>query len=155
MERPLADEFYKAMGKDSDYIMTDGFWSKDYPFPGSKELGERYYKKYNKDSVGVGMMYALCQILFQAIEKAGTLDGAKVRQAILDNEFNTTMGKVKYDEKAIALFPLPYFQWWRETRDRLSFRLDKVQGQTCTTMGQTLGEADSRIWVSCLVLKIR
>jgi branched-chain amino acid transport system substrate-binding protein len=106
-------EFFQAMGKDSDYILNDGFWSKDFPFPGSKELGERYYKKYNKDSVSVGMMYALCQILFQAIEKAGTLDTAKVRQAILDNEFNTTMGKVKYDEKGIALFPLPYFQWWQ------------------------------------------
>ena len=66
------------------------------------------------------------------------------------------MGKVKYDEKGIALFPLPFFQWWTgKARARLSFRFDKIQSQICTTMGQTLGEADSRIWVSCLVLKIR
>jgi len=109
---PWPYEFYQAMGKDSDYVITDGFWSKNYPFPGSKELGERYYKKYKKDSVGIGMMYALCQVLFQAIEKAGTLDGAKVRQAVLDNEFNTMMGKVKYDSKGVATFPQAFVQWW-------------------------------------------
>ena len=32
-------EFYQAMGKDSDYILTDGFWSKDYPFSGKQGTG--------------------------------------------------------------------------------------------------------------------
>ena len=104
-------EFYKALGKDADYILTDGFWSEDYPFPGAKELGERYYKEFGKHSVTVGMYYALCQILWQAVEKAGTLDNAKVRQAVLANEFETVNGKVKYDEKGIALFRQPVFQW--------------------------------------------
>jgi branched-chain amino acid transport system substrate-binding protein len=105
-------EFYKAMGKDAQYIFCDGFWSMDYPFPGCKELGERYYKKYQKYSVSVGMMYALCQVLFQAVEKAGTVDGEKVRQAVLDNEFDTMMGKIRYNDKGIGLFHLAFFQWW-------------------------------------------
>ena len=108
-----AKEFYKALGKDADYIFCDGFWSEDYPFPKAKKLGERYYKEFGKHSVGAGMYYAVCQILWQAIEKAGTLDSAKVRQAVLDNEFNTVMGKVDYDEKGIALFPTACFQWWK------------------------------------------
>ena len=110
-------EFQKALGKDSDYVLSDGFWSEDYPFPGAKELGERYYKQYGKHSVGIGMYYALCQILWQAVEKAGTLDGAKVRQAVLANEFDTVMGKVKYDEKGIALFRQPVFQWMNGKRN--------------------------------------
>jgi branched-chain amino acid transport system substrate-binding protein len=104
-------EFYKALGKDADYILTDGFWSEDYPFPGAKELGERYYKEFGKHSVTIGMYYAWCQILWQAVEKAGTLDGAKIRQAVLANEFQTVNGKVKYDEKGIAIFRAPVFQW--------------------------------------------
>jgi hypothetical protein len=36
--------------------------------------------------------------LCQDIEKAGTLDSAEVRQAVLDNEFYTMMGKVKCDK---------------------------------------------------------
>jgi branched-chain amino acid transport system substrate-binding protein len=55
-----AGEFYKALGKDADYILCDGFWSMDFPYPGARELGERYYQKFNKYSVSVGALYALC-----------------------------------------------------------------------------------------------
>jgi branched-chain amino acid transport system substrate-binding protein len=108
-----ATEFQKALGRDADYVLCDGFWSEDYPFKGAKELGKRFYEEFGKNSVGIGMYYAVCQILFQAVEKAGTLNGAKVRQAVLDNEFETVNGKVKYDEKGVALFPLADFQWWK------------------------------------------
>ncbi|MBN2124255.1 MAG: ABC transporter substrate-binding protein, partial [Deltaproteobacteria bacterium] len=37
-----AGEFWKALGDDARYILCDGFWSMDFPFPGAKELGERY-----------------------------------------------------------------------------------------------------------------
>jgi branched-chain amino acid transport system substrate-binding protein len=107
-----AGEFWKALGKDAQYILCDGFWSMDFPFPGAKELGERYYDKFEKYSVSVGAVYALCQILWQAIEKAGTLESAKVRQAVLDNEFQTVMGKVKYDQNGVAVFVSTAHQWW-------------------------------------------
>jgi len=107
-----AGEFSQALGKDAQYILLDGFWSVDFPFPGSKELGERYYAKFKKYSVSVGALYALCQILWQGIEKAGTLDSAKVRQAVLDNEFQTMMGKVKYDKNGVAIFVSTGSQWW-------------------------------------------
>ena len=68
-------------------------------------------KAYEKYSVSVGLYYALCQTLWQAIEKAGTLDGAKIRQAVIANQFETVNGKVDYDEKGVAMFPLADFQW--------------------------------------------
>lgn len=107
-----AGEFWMALGKDAQYIVCDGFWSMDFPFPGAKELGERYHKKFNKYSVSVGATYALAQILWQAIEKAGTLDGAKVRQAVLDNKFETVMGPVKYQPNGVANFTSTASQWW-------------------------------------------
>ena len=58
------------------------------------------------------MHRAVCQILWQAIEKAGKLDSAEVRRAVLDNEFNTVMGNVDYNERGIALFTPACFQWW-------------------------------------------
>lgn len=108
-----ASEFYEALGKDADYIFCDGFWSEDYPFPKAKELGESYYKRFGKHSVSIGMYYASCQILWQAVENAGTLDSVKVRQAILNGEFNTVMGKVDYDKRGVAVFPLATYQWWK------------------------------------------
>ncbi len=107
-----AGEFWKALGKDAQYILCDGFWSMDFPFPGAREIGERYYDHFKKYSVSVGAIYALCEILWQAIEKAGTLDSTKVRQAVLDNEFETVNGKVKYDKDGVAIFTSTASQWW-------------------------------------------
>jgi len=104
-------DFYKALGKDADYIMADGFWSMDYPYPGAKELGQKWYDEFGNYSVTTGLFYATADILFKAIEIAGTLDGAKVRKAVIDNVFDTVMGKVDYDERGVALFPATNFQW--------------------------------------------
>lgn len=107
-----AGTFWKDLGKDGQYIVTDGFWSMDYPFAGAKELGDKYYQAFNEYSVTIGLPYALAQILLQAIEKTGTLDGAKVRAAVLSNTFETVMGPVKYNEKGFAVFPSNASQWW-------------------------------------------
>lgn len=107
-----AGEFWAALGKDAQYVLSDGFWSMDFPFPGARQLGERYYEKFKKYSVSIGATYGLCQILWQAIEKAGSLDSAKVRQAVLANEFQTVMGKVKYDANGVATFVSTAHQWW-------------------------------------------
>jgi branched-chain amino acid transport system substrate-binding protein len=107
-----AGEFWNALGKDAQYILCDGFWSMDFPFPGAREIGERYYNHFKKYSVSVGALYALCQILWQAIEKAGTLDSATVRQTVLDNEFETVNGKVNYNKDGVAIFESTASQWW-------------------------------------------
>jgi len=106
-------EFYKALGKDADYTLMDGFWSEDFPYPGAKELGQRYVKDFGKHSVSIGLYYALCQILWEAIEKAGSLDSAKIRDAVLANEFKgTVMGDVKYGKDQIAVHLSTAHQWW-------------------------------------------
>jgi branched-chain amino acid transport system substrate-binding protein len=105
-------EFAKALGKDADYVLADGFWSESYPYPKAAELGKRYFEKFQKRSVSVGLWYATAQTLFQAIENAGTLDSAKVRAAVVNHEFKgTPMGDVKYGPEGTAMFDQPAFQW--------------------------------------------
>ncbi|MBW1775574.1 MAG: amino acid ABC transporter substrate-binding protein [Deltaproteobacteria bacterium] len=106
-------EFKDAMGKDAQYVMCDGFWSETYPYPGAKELGARYTKEFNKQSVSTGAFYATAQILYQAIERAGSLESAKVRDAVIGGEFKgTVMGDVKYGPDGSAGFQIGTFQWW-------------------------------------------
>lgn len=105
-------QFWKDLGKDAQYIIADGFWSMDYPFEGAKELGEEYLKTFKEYSITVGLSYALAQVLFQAIEKAGSVDGAKVRAAVISHQFDTVMGPLKYDENGHAGFPAVAAQWW-------------------------------------------
>ena len=120
-----AGEFWSALGKDAQYILCDGFWSMDFPYPGAKELGERYVKEFNKYSVSIGALYGLCQILWTAIEKAGTLDSAKVREAVLTNEFETVMGKVKYNKDGVAVFLSTASQWW-DGKQMLVYPFDRA-----------------------------
>lgn len=106
-------EFWDALGQDAQYILCDGFWSDSYPYLGAQKLGERFYKRFKRDSTSIGLFYALCQILWSAIEKAGCLDSAAVREAVLSHEFkDTVMGDVKYNPDGTAAFPSIATQWW-------------------------------------------
>ena len=110
-------EFEKAMGKDANHIIHDGFWSDAFGAPGAKELQARYMKQYGRDSVSVGLSYANPQILAMAIEKAGSFESAKVRDVVFGGEFKgTMMGDVKYNEKGLAFKPLIAMQWWEGKR---------------------------------------
>jgi branched-chain amino acid transport system substrate-binding protein len=112
----VSTDFWNAVGKDGNYVLCDGFWSDDWPFPRAKEIGERYFKQFGKRST-VGYYYALCQTLWQAIEKAGTLDGATVRDVVMTTQFKgTIMGDVKYGPDGTAIFPAGVLQWWNGER---------------------------------------
>jgi len=107
-------EFYEALGEDSDYIIHDGFWAMTLPYPRSEELGERFIETFGMDSVNVGQYYAGIQVLAQAIEQAGSLDGAKVRDVVFSGEFvatETTMGDLDFNEKGLHLTPCLALQW--------------------------------------------
>jgi ABC-type branched-chain amino acid transport systems, periplasmic component len=106
-------EFHDALGKDSDYILTDGFWSASYPYTGAKELGERFEAQFGKDSVTVGAFYANAQVLMEAIKRAGSTDADKIHDAIFNQEFkDTVVGDLKFDETGFALIPSVATQWW-------------------------------------------
>jgi branched-chain amino acid transport system substrate-binding protein len=114
-------EFHDALGKDSNHILTDGFWSASYPYTGAKELGDRFEKEFGKDSVTVGAFYANAQVLMQAITRAGSTDGDKIHDAIFNQEFkDTVVGDLKFDETGFALIPSVATQWW-EGRHELIF----------------------------------
>jgi branched-chain amino acid transport system substrate-binding protein len=110
-------EFVQTMGKDSDYIIHDGFWSENSGNPGSKELGQRFNKQFGRDSVSIGLYYANPQVLAMAIEKAGSTNPAKVRDAMLGSEFKgTMMGDLKFDDKGNCILPSLALQWWNGER---------------------------------------
>jgi len=114
-------EFHDTLGTDSDYILTDGFWSASYPYTGAKELGDRFESEFGKDSVTVGAFYANAQVLFRAIEAAGSTDAEAVHDAIWGQEFtDTVVGDLQFDDTGFALIPSIATQWW-EGRHQLIF----------------------------------
>ena len=56
--------------------------------------------------------YAICQIFIEATKRAGALDGAKIREAILKMDFNTVFGPFKVDGNGIQIaHKMLLFQW--------------------------------------------
>jgi branched-chain amino acid transport system substrate-binding protein len=109
-------EFVQALGKDANYIIHDAFWSDKNGLPGSKELGERYKKKFSRDSVSIGQYYSGFQIMAAAIEKAGSIKSEKVRDAVFGGEFQTMNGPAKFNDKGIAVYEAYALQWWNGER---------------------------------------
>jgi branched-chain amino acid transport system substrate-binding protein len=113
-------EFEKTLGKDSNFIIHDGFWNSGNGAPGSEDLQKRFIKDFKNDSVSVGLSYANAQMLCMAIERAGSLKPEKVRDAVFGKEFKgTVLGDVKYNEKGLAFSPLLALQWMDGKRMQL------------------------------------
>lgn len=106
-------EFMEALGPDSDYICHDGFWNEKLPFEGAAELGAAFSAEHDgATSVSVGLSYATADILFTAIERAGSMDPAAVRDEVFGGTFEgTTMGDITYSDAGIAEIPLLGLQW--------------------------------------------
>jgi len=74
---PDLSTYWGAMGKDANYIISDGNWHESMPYPGNDRVVKDYRAKYpDVSSIGipVGCAYGAMQILAKAIEMAGTLD---------------------------------------------------------------------------------
>jgi len=79
-------------------ICLQGTWSYKLAFPGAKEFYDSYMAKWEMppDNLNSALGMQGCQILEQAIEKAGTLDLEELRDVIASEEFMTIDGPVKF-----------------------------------------------------------
>ena len=54
----------------------------------------------------------MCQILVEATKRAGSLDGARIRDAILKLDLNTVFGAFKVDQDGVQIaHKMLLFQW--------------------------------------------
>jgi branched-chain amino acid transport system substrate-binding protein len=78
-----------------------------------KSLFERWRKEKGKPlNPNIGMGYTAMQILFNAIERAGTLDGEKVNMAIGKTDMMTISHRIVFEpETQFSRNPLVFGQW--------------------------------------------
>jgi len=60
---------------------------------------------------GIGPGYRSMQVLIDAIQRAGSLDGAKVNAALAQTDLMTIGHRVKFDENHFSRGPLVFGQW--------------------------------------------
>ena len=87
----------KNLGKDGDYVTHSGGWDYHLKLPGVKEFAEEYKTAYgNLPEPPAGSAYVCVQVLADALQRAGTLDREKMREAIAATNMMTIMGPMKF-----------------------------------------------------------
>ena len=112
---PDLSTYWGAMGKDANYIISDGNWDESMRYPGNDRVVKDYRAKYpNVASIGipVGCAYAAVQILAKAIETAGTLDREKIRSTIGKVDMMTVRGPMKFRENGSGIIRYGFRQWF-------------------------------------------
>jgi len=112
---PDLSTYWDAMGKDANYIVSDGNWDETMKYPGNDKVVKDYRAKYpNVTSIGipVGCAYGAVQILAKAIETAGTLDREKIRSTICKVEMMTVRGPMKFRENGSGIIRYGFRQWF-------------------------------------------
>ena len=112
---PDLSTYWDAMGKDANYIVSDGNWDETMKYPGNDKVVKDYRAKYpNVTSIGipVGCAYAAIQILAKAIETAGTLDREKIRSTIGKVDMMTVRGPMKFRENGSGIIRYGFRQWF-------------------------------------------
>jgi branched-chain amino acid transport system substrate-binding protein len=112
---PDLSTYWDAMGKDANYIVSDGNWDETMKYPGNDRVVKDYRDKHpNVSSIGipVGCAYAAIQILTKAIETAGSLDREKIRNTIGRVEMMTVRGPIKFRKNGSAIIKYGFRQWF-------------------------------------------
>ncbi|MGH7313072.1 MAG: amino acid ABC transporter substrate-binding protein, partial [Candidatus Rokuibacteriota bacterium] len=120
-------KFYQELGHSAEFVYGAAQWEPELvklragglipiarQYPGAREFFDAYQKEFpgadfSYHSAGG---YGGCQILVEAIKRAGSLDGERIRQAILKMDLNTVYGGFKLDPDGFQIaHKMVTFQW--------------------------------------------
>jgi branched-chain amino acid transport system substrate-binding protein len=120
-------KFYEQLGKAAELAYGASQWEPELvtlragglvpvarQYPGAREFVEAYRKEFPGADLSYQTVqgYAGCQILLEGIKRVGSLDGAKVREAILRFDGNTAFGAFKVDQDGFQVaHKMQLFQW--------------------------------------------
>lgn len=104
----VGPSLYEFIGKKAAGLYYSGHWSRWVNTRESKEFIQRYEKAVGPAQVDtLPMAYDCFMLLRNAIERAGTLDGKAIRDAIAGtNGFSGVTGPIRFDENGDPIKPM-------------------------------------------------
>ena len=113
-------------GAAGDYVTIFPGWHHEAKYEGVDELNAAFEAKYGRPAdLLTGPGYACVQIIAAAIEAAGTLDTAAVRDAMAATDMDTVIGHVTFNENGTGNVPNPLVQW-QQGEQHLVFPADQA-----------------------------
>jgi len=120
-------KFYEALGRDAEFVYGVTPWVPELvdlragglipiarQYPGAREFIESYRKEFPgaDSSYHSAAGYGGCQVLVEAIRRAGSLDSEALRDAILKMDRSTVFGRFKVDRNGVQIgSKMVMFQW--------------------------------------------
>ncbi len=120
-------KFYRVLGRTAEFIYGSAQWEPELvtvragglipiarQYPGAREFVESYTKEFAGTDLSYQAAggYGACQVLVEAIRRAGSLGGEKIRDAILKMDLNTVYGRFKVDQDGVQVaHKMVMFQW--------------------------------------------
>ncbi len=106
--------FYQLLGKNAEFVYGATQWEVELPYPGAKEFLQAYTTEFPGRDISYHSAggYGGCQVLVEAVKRAGSLDGEKIREAVLKMDINTVYGGFKVDPDGFQIsHKMVTFQW--------------------------------------------
>jgi len=120
-------EFYQILRRNAEFIYGPSQWEAELvtlragglipiarQYPGAREFVESHRKEFPGADLSYHTAegYGACQVLVEAIRRAGSVDGEKVRDAILKMDLHTVFGAFKVDPDGLQIaHKMVLFQW--------------------------------------------
>jgi len=102
----------KNLGKDGDYVLLAPGWHHAVRHPGVAELNQAHAQRFGRPADPItGPAYACVQILAAALNRAGTADRERVRDAIAATDMTTVIGPVKFRADGTGIVQSVFIQW--------------------------------------------
>jgi branched-chain amino acid transport system substrate-binding protein len=99
--------------------------------PGASEFVEAYRKEYPGADLSYHSAagYGGCEVLLEAIRRAGSLDGEKVRAAMLKLDYNNVYGGFRVDQDGFQVAHKMVLFQWQEGRKVIVWPDDLAPGR--------------------------
>ena len=105
LSAPAVRADWLSMGPDADYVITSNVYHWATGYEGSDEFAEMYRADNNGENPPelAGATFAAMQVIADAIERAGSLDKAKIRDAIAETNMETIVGPVQFQPNGMPI----------------------------------------------------
>jgi branched-chain amino acid transport system substrate-binding protein len=122
-------KFYEELGRDAEFVYGATAWVPELvelragglipiarQYPGAREFVQSYKREFPgaDSSYHSAAGYGGCEILVEAIRRAGALDSDKLREAILRIDRNTVFGRFKVDPDGVQIGHKMLTVQWQE-----------------------------------------
>jgi len=100
----LLPDYYQRLGKDAEFVYSATFWEAALPTPGNQGFVAAYASEFKRPpAVQSAHSYAGCQILVEAVRRAGTTESERLREVLLALKTRTILGDFAVDERGFQV----------------------------------------------------